>query len=197
MPQAALAPILIATSIAGVGLAAAGTIQQTQAAKKSQAYNQQVISDEQQQAALQKQQADLQAERYRMQVIRQSNIARGLAVSNASGTNAQYGSGLQGGYGQIAGESNVALGNSFQNQSLTNQLYGINTGINSARVGQSQAMSGYYSGAGMSSLGGALINIAPTAQRLSAGFGTSSSGFGPGMGLAGSGSLYSGTGSLY
>lgn len=176
MPQA-IPFILLATAVAGVGASVYGTMQQKSASEKQNQYNQQVLKQEQDAAAVQKQQADLESQRYRMQVIRQQNVQRSLALSNATAGGAQYGSGLQGGYGQISGESNTGLVNSFQNQGIANSLYGINQGISNTRYAQYGAMNQYYSGAAMTSLGGELVSSMGAIGRLSSGFGS-----GPGYG---------------
>lgn len=183
MPVAAAIPfITAATAIAGTGLAAYGTIQSTQASKKIAESNQQIAVQEQQAAALQKQQADLQNSRYRMQVARQANLARATALSNATNSGSEFGSGLQGGFAQIAGQANTGQLGAQQNQELTNALFSTNQSISGLRIQQQGYNSDYYTGAGFQSLGGSLISSMGQLGRLGGGFNLGGSTYVPSWG---------------
>lgn len=158
--------ILAATAIAGTATAVYGTMQQKEAANKQNEYNQQVLTQEKQAAALQKQQADLESQRRTMEIVRNNNRARAIALSNSVTGGAQYGSGLQGGYGQISGEANTQLLGVSQNQELANSLYGVNSGISNTRFAQYGASSQFYSGSALTSLGGEMIQSMGAFGRL-------------------------------
>lgn len=193
----AISAIVGAVGIAGAGLSAYGTVKSTEASKKIAESNQEVAVQEQQAAAIQKQQADLQNSRYRMQLARQSNLARATALSNATNSGSEFGSGLQGGYGQISGEENVQMLGASQNQLLTNSLYNTNQNISNLRIQQQGYNSDYYTGMGFTSLGGSLISAMGSIGKLAGGinFGSqnpSGSGYtyGPGYGYSSNNYIY-------
>ena len=107
MPQAAAAiPIITAaTAGAGVGLQIYGTTQQQSAAKKQYQLQQDIAAREAQAEAVRQRAAELDAHRRQLEIVRVQNRQRALALANATAGGAQYGSGLQGGYGQIAGQT--------------------------------------------------------------------------------------------
>lgn len=89
---------------------------------------------------------ELGARRQSMEVLRNNQRARSLALNNATGQGAQFGSGLQGGYGQISGQSGVNLLGINQNLQLGENMFDINSQIsqqkmNYAAVGGSLATS--------------------------------------------------------
>jgi hypothetical protein len=60
-----------------------------------------------QENALRRTQMEIQSRRQETQNIRQTQLARSMALSNATSQGAQFGSGLQGGLASISGQSNV------------------------------------------------------------------------------------------
>jgi len=160
------------SAIAGVGLSAASTIGGISASSSAAAANQQILADQQKQEALRRQQMELDAKRKSMEVLRNQQRARALALSNATSSGAQFGSGLQGGYGQIAGQTGTDLLNINQNLQFGRQNFDINADITSARMSLASAQSDASFYGALGSLGGTLINSMGPISRLAGGFGS-------------------------
>jgi hypothetical protein len=94
---------------------------------------------------------NLNAARERREVIRKATAARAEALATGVSQGAQFGSGLQGGFGQIAGEANTGLLASKQNQILGNQMFDYN---------KQQAQGNMLTslGSGMQSLGNSFVS---------------------------------------
>lgn len=71
-------------------------------------------------------QMQLEAMRKRREIVREGVRARSEALSNATAQGAAEGSGLQGGYGQIAGTVNRGLSANVQDESLANTVFKAN-----------------------------------------------------------------------
>lgn len=93
-----------------------------------------------------KRQMNLEATRRKREIIREGVRARATALSNASAQGAAEGSGLQGGYGQVAGATNRALLATNQDQQLGNRVFKANAQY--AKAGTLSAI-----GQGISSIG--------------------------------------------
>lgn len=144
----------LSTIIAGIGVAAglAGTAVSVGAAN---AASQASIRAEN----LREKQMNLELARQKRQAIRAGIRARSQAASNANNQGASSGSGLQGGFGQIAqgtGENMVGIGQAGQ----------IGSGIFQANRDSASAQSLVSFGGGLSSLGGSLIDNASTIGRI-------------------------------
>lgn len=101
----------------------------------------------------------LESARMRRQVVRESLKARALAQSTAFGQGAGRGSGAQGGYAQIAGQANRGILGINQNDQIGSNIFAAN-----ATAGRGASMAN--TGAGLSSLGGTIINNLPTFGRI-------------------------------
>lgn len=141
----AVAALVAATSLAGAGLGFYGQQKQAKAQKKAE--------------RLRQRQMDLEASRRRRSIIREATIARANALSGATAGNAQYGSGLQGGYGQINNQAT-------QNIQATNQSQEIGAGIFAANRQYAEGAQIANLGQGISSLGGGLGNFISTFPRV-------------------------------
>lgn len=130
--------------LAGVGLQGVGMLQQMSAQKQAQK-TQEVMEQSRQNAM------NFEAQRQIRGQIRQGLAARSMALTNATGQGAAYGSGLQGGYGQISGSVGNNVTGVTNAQGLGNAMFGYNRQL-------AQASSQSAMGQGLSSLGGALIN---------------------------------------
>lgn len=98
--------------------------------------------------AARKKQMELDALRRRREAIREAIAARSLALSNATAQGAAEGSGLLGGYAQIAGQAGRNILATNQNVELGNQIYDAN--------------SQYASAQSRSSIGGGMVDIGKT-----------------------------------
>lgn len=145
----------------GVGLAAGaiGAYGQYEAQQGISQSSQNIAQLQQQSNTIKFNQAKISARRNQMEVLRNEQRARSLALSNSVNQGAQFGSGLQGGYGQIAGQSNTNLLGISQNLQTGQQLYDVNQSISS----QEQQISKYQGQAamwqGVSSLGGGASSL--------------------------------------
>ncbi len=144
----------LSTVIAGIGLAvgAAGAVTSTIGSMQASAASKRAEK-------LRETQMNLEAARQRRQVIREGLRARAMALTSATAQGAGSGSGLQGGYGQVGqrvGENMVGI----------NQGTEIGAGIFQANRDGYSAQSLVSFGNGLSSLGGALIDNAPTISRV-------------------------------
>lgn len=141
-------------AIAGLAVAAVGAGVSYYGATQQAAAQGEALALQKQQDALRNKQMNLDAMRRQREIVRQSVAARSVALSNSTAQNAQGGSGLQGGYGQISGRTNVnALGIS-QNQDIGNQMFGLNAGVYDAYRSAAYAGSIASLGSGLTSLGG-------------------------------------------
>lgn len=165
---------------AALGLSALGTFEQYSGAKKSATanaaiaqQNQQIAQEEQQADAVRRQAMEVDARRRSLETVRNAQRANATSLTNATSQGAQYGSGLQGGYGQISGQANTSLQGIQQQLDFGNQLFDINSGINQNKYnifgygGQvAQGASQSAMGAGLSSLGGTLLTNANTINSI-------------------------------
>jgi hypothetical protein len=153
-----------ASSAAGAGLSFAGAQGMSGAAGA-------IAQLEMQLEAQRKQAMELDARRRRLEVIRNQQQARSVALTNANSQGAALGSGLQGGYGQISGQSNNNLLGINQQLTLGENMFNINAGISQQRLDMAGYQGLMSTGQGLSSLGGAFLQAAPYVNRLSGGFG--------------------------
>jgi hypothetical protein len=135
----------IAASVYGTAKQLQGQAGQTKALKKAE--------------KAREKQNNLDVQRRRREIIRNQIVAQSQAKFAAFQQGAGFGSGLQGGYAQISGQTGgqqVALG---QNYSLGQDIFAANQAYYDA--------SGTTSfGAGLTSLGGAIINNSQTLGRV-------------------------------
>jgi hypothetical protein len=83
--------------------------------------------------AARKKQMELDALRRRREAVREAIAARSLALSNATAQGAGEGSGLLGGYAQIAGQAGRNILATNQNVELGGQIYDANSRYASAQ----------------------------------------------------------------
>lgn len=139
------------------------------AAKQTAAAQSQIAGLETQQDAVRKQAMEVGARRQQMEVLRNQQRARSLALNNATSQGAQFGSGLQGGYGQIAGQTGVNMLGISQGLQSGQQMFGLNAQINTQKqmIAQASAMSAQ--GQGESALGAGILGNLGTIKNLSGG----------------------------
>lgn len=99
------------------------------------------------------------------QNIRAAQVARATALSNATSSGAAYGSGLQGGYGQIAGQSAESETNLFGDYTAGQQIFDLDN-KNSQLQTQYNRLGGQIQlaqqqGSSLMKLGSTLIGNAP------------------------------------
>src|SRR5258705_1063150 len=102
-------PISASLMAVGLGMQIFGGISAANAQKQIAQSSARVAGLEQQADAQRRQQMELDANRKQMEVFRNNQRARAQALNNATSSGSQFGSGLQGGYGQISGMSGTNL----------------------------------------------------------------------------------------
>ena len=108
-----LIPLIgLALTAIGVGVSAYSAVQSADASKDAE--------------EARKQQMNLDAARRRRQAIREAQIARASAISNAAAQGASEGSAVQGGVAAISGNAAESIVNTNQNVQLGNQIYDAN-----------------------------------------------------------------------
>lgn len=115
------------------------------AANASRAINQQIVGYEREVEAQRKQAMELDARRRQLEVIRNQQRARSIAITNATAQNAGRGTGLQGGYGQISGQSGVNLLGIQQNLQIGQNIFGLQSQITDQRLAYSDLENLYAS----------------------------------------------------
>lgn len=103
---------------------------------------------------------EIDARRRNLEIVRNNQKARSLAQTSATASGAQFGSGLQGAYGGIAGQSETNLLGVNQNLEIGRNIFGFDTKISQNRIADAGYQSDMNSGQGMSQLGGAITNSA-------------------------------------
>lgn len=113
----------------------------------------------------------LDARRKSLEQIRLSQRAAAQATAVATMQGAQFGSGLQGGLGQITDQSTFNLQGINQNLAIGENIFGLDRQISSQKMALSKVQSNMASSQGLSSLGGSLMSAGPGIGRLSQGLG--------------------------
>lgn len=136
--------IATASLILGATAAAAGTA--------TTVHGQQVQAVAEQKAEkFRKAQMNLDVQRRRREIIREAQVARGLALNNAAGQGASEGTGLQGGLNQIAANESQGLTAQRQNLAIGSKIFDAN-----AQAAKGQSIAAFGSGA--QNIGGTLMD---------------------------------------
>jgi hypothetical protein len=142
--------------LAAVGLQVAGTVIGMSGASQAHQSQQQITQLEMQQDQTRRQMMEITARRQQMEVLRNQQRARSLALAAAVNQGASFGSGLAGGYGQIAGQTNTNLTAIGQNLAAGRHMFDLNAQISQQRMNISDAQSTMAMGQGISSIGSAI-----------------------------------------
>lgn len=159
-------------SPAGIALEGAGMVGQAvgaymgyQAQQGISQANQNVARDQQLINQQNENQMKLNARRAQMEVFRNNQRARSLALASATNQGAQQGSGLQGAYGQIAGASGTNLLGIDQNLKIGEQISQYNQDITNQQLaiakyqGQASTAQGISAlSSGATSLGSGIVS---------------------------------------
>jgi len=158
----------ISTIIAGIGLAVSATgVAVSYIGQQKAQHAQQAVLEQQQQIEAQRQrQMNLDAERRKREIVRQSIAQRAQAEAAAGASGALTGSGLSGAYGNISGRAGVSELAVGQNQEIGNKIFGLNEGILGS-YRDAAAGAGLASlGAGIGTLGGAMLSNAGSIGKI-------------------------------
>jgi len=121
-----------------------------------------------------KQAMEVDARRRQLEVVRNNQKARAMSETTATNQGAQFGSGLQGAYGGIAGQSGTNLLGVNQNLEIGRNIFGLDTQISSDRVAAAGFEGQKASDMAMANLGGSIMGAAGKIGNMS---GSISSGF--------------------
>lgn len=170
-------PISAFVTAASVATSIFGGMKQASAANKEAQAQQQIAGLEIQADQQRRQAMELDASRKSMEVLRNSQRARATALTNATSSGSQFGSGLQGGYGQIGGSTGFNLLGISQNKTIGENLFNINDQIDQQRMLYAQASGQMATGQGISSIGSmlgqnntGLTNLVKTGMNMIPGF---------------------------
>jgi len=149
----AVASAIAGSAALGAVSSAIGGYESYEGAKKQTAAQNAITGYEQQENQVRQQQMELNSQRSQMETLRNQQRARSLALNSATSQGAQFGSGLSGGYGQIAGQANTQLLNNSQNTSLGEQTFALDAQISQQKIAYANAGSQVSLGQGISGIG--------------------------------------------
>jgi hypothetical protein len=158
----ALGAIGIGMSIFGGSAAAKNAEQQAQVSSNI-AHQEQGINDVKQQAMM------IQSRRQNLETVRNMQLAQAQARTAATAQNAQFGSGLQGGLGQITDQGLFNIQGVNQSVAEGKQINTYNQAISSDKMQLAQLGGDAAQDQALTSLGGTLLKIGPTVGNLSKG----------------------------
>lgn len=161
-------------AVAGAAISYFGASESAAAAEKSTAAQKAIIEGEQRIEAQKRQAMELDAGRKRLQLVRNAQKARALALTNATSQGAGQGSGLQGGYGQIAGDTGTSMLGLNQNLMIGRNIFDINAQISQQKIAMAEAGVQAQEGAAYSSAGSSVMGSIGTIGKLSSGWGKGS-----------------------
>lgn len=183
-------PLTAAISVASIGIQIFGASKSYAGAQEANQAQQQIVGLQQQENDQRRQQMELDASRKNMEVLRNSQKARAQALNNATNQGAQFGSGLQGGYGQISGATGRNLLGIAQDKQIGENIFNMDDQISQQRIVAYQGQSQEITGNAISGLGKDLASSVPLIGKLDQGlnFGSPSGGAGGmGAGFGGAG----------
>lgn len=166
--QAGLAIVGLGMSIFGNKKKSDATQQMGVVAQNQANASMEIANLDKQVNAQRQQQMVLTSNRQQLQVIRNSQLARSMALTSATGQGAQFGSGIQGGYGQISGDTNTSLLGINQNLEIGQNIFGLTNMMDDQKMKLAQygadmakLQGKAATGDGLSSLGAGITKAAP------------------------------------
>lgn len=108
----------------------------------------------------------LASRRQQTEIIRNAQRVRALALNSSVNQGAQFGSGMQGGLAQVAGEANWMLQGNNQNLEYGKDMFQLNKEATQWKGQLSNAQTDLNTAQGVMSLGGSLINNGPTISKF-------------------------------
>lgn len=176
-------------------MAAVGTGVQVMGSMKANEAQKEISALERRAEAERRKSMELQARRQKMEMVRNVQRARAMAltVATSQGAAAPGSSALGGAFGQFQGQTGVNMLGVNQNLEIGRNTFDINSLISDQRMALADAGTMSSIGQGLSSLGGSIFGSIPA-------FGNLAQGFNPSALLGASGSAYNNpnkTGSFY
>lgn len=160
-----------ALTLGGLGLGIFGTMEQQRLAKDKAEQEQAIATDQQKLEAVKYTAMLTDSRRRQLEIIRNAQRARAMAVSAAVNQGAgaggmNYGSGLPGGIAQIAADAATGQHGIGQQVQFGQQTYSINSDIYAHRWKEAQISGDMATAQGYSALGGALVSAAPSFGKI-------------------------------
>lgn len=161
-----LSDLAAVTSVVGLGMSIFGGVSAADDAKKAANIQSTIAGDEGQLEEQRHQAMLLSASRQQVEILRNNQRARSTAMNNAVNQGAQFGSGIQGGLGQIQDQSLFNLAGVNQNLEIGNKMFDINQQITQQKQQLAQVQGQSATDQGIASLGGAITKAGPTIGAL-------------------------------
>ena len=152
--------------LVGLGLSMSGS---NQAAKKAQEIAQvekQIFQVQKEENNVRREAMVMSSRRDQLEQIRNSQRARAMALNTAASQGAQFGSGLQGGYGQISGQIGGNLLNISGNLERGEKMFNFENAISDYRAQESQLKGEQAAAQGQASLGSSLFQASGTLGKI-------------------------------
>jgi hypothetical protein len=145
--------------IAGLGLDIFGGIEASQAASKKYDAEIQQAQDEIKLNQVKRNFMEMSNRRQQLQQVRQGQVARSMALSNSVSSGSQYGSGLQGAYGEIGGGVGTNIAGLSQSLQFGEQSFDITNMITQDKILEAQASKDQANAMGIASIGSGLMGL--------------------------------------
>lgn len=114
---------------------------------------------------------ELSARRQSLEIVRNNQRNRAMAVNNAVSQGANLGSGLQGGMAQIEDQGLFNLAGVNQNLQIGEAMFGINQQITQQKQQLAQVQGQQATDQGLASMGGAITKAGPIVGNIAGSFG--------------------------
>lgn len=147
--------------IVGLGMQIFGGISGSQDAQRQAEISGQISQQEQAINAQKQTQMQLSARRQDLEIFRQTQRARAQSEAVATNQGAQFGSGLQGGLGQVQSQGMFNAAGINQNLEIGQNIFAANNQISGLRAQSAQVSSDQAFDQGIASLGGSVVRAGP------------------------------------
>lgn len=157
-------PLTLGISAVGLGIQAFGGYSAARKAKEAYGIQSQITGLESQVNQQRQTAMELSARRQSMEIFRNNQRARSLALNNATNQGASYGnsSGLPGGLAQVQDQSTVNLSGVNQNLEIGRNIFGLDDQISKQKLALSGVQSQMMTDQSISQLGGSIAGSAKT-----------------------------------
>ncbi len=165
--------MMLASTGIGLGMKLFGSSGSAEASRQISEASGRIAGFEQKENAQRKQQMILTSQRQQLQNVRNTQMARSMALTSSTSQGAQTGSGLQGGFGQIQGQSDVNIVSNAQNLQIGKNIFALDDQISEQKKLIAQYQGNLATSQGLSAMGGDIMGASGQIGRLSGFFGSS------------------------
>lgn len=152
-------PFSAAAGIAGLGVSIYGGIEAMNAEKQMAQTQQQEVGVEQQENQVRRQAMEMNSKRQILQQVRENQMARSMALTTASSSGAQFGSGLAGAAGSISGQSATNIGTISQSLQFGEQAFALNDQLSALKGTYAKEGSQLANAQGIMSIGSGIMGL--------------------------------------